>query len=482
MPLTTKQDQPSAPLRNLVVRGTTWTLLGYGSAQFLRLAGNIVLTRLLFPEAFGLMALVSVFMQGLNMFSDIGIKPSIVQNKNGDNPDFLNTAWTIQIIRGVVLWIIACISAYPFSLFYGEPLLAWLIPISGLTALIGGFESTAVATANRQIKLKITTLILILGQAASIGVMVAIAVLFETVWALVAGGLTASLVQVTLSHIWLAKEKNHLCWDLSAAQSLVRFGKWIFASTLLSFCVSQADRLIFGQLIPPGVLGVYSIALHFAALPRDILTRLGGQIIFPLYSHKFRENGSLNIIFFRVRSILVTYGGASTAFLFISAPFIINTLYDSRYIEAGWILQTLSIGVWLHILECTSGSALLAIGKPQMVAFGNGAKLLGMLILIPIGHIVWGFQGAVAGFALSECFRYIYSVTATLRIGLNVLYKDFVLILLWGVTAGVGTLTLRTNPVHDFSNSSKIAISIILVLLAWAPLMVTSVIRSRGRA
>ncbi|MFN3500356.1 MAG: oligosaccharide flippase family protein, partial [Pannonibacter indicus] len=75
------------------MRGTAISLAGTGGQQLLRLASNLALTRLLFPEAFGLMALIQTFMVGLQMFSDIGIRPSIIQNKRGEEADFLNTAW-----------------------------------------------------------------------------------------------------------------------------------------------------------------------------------------------------------------------------------------------------------------------------------------------------------------------------------------------------------------------------------------------------
>ena len=64
-----------------------------------------MLTRLLFPEAFGLMALIQTFMIGLAMFSDLGIGPAIIQSDRGEDPDFLNTAWVMQILRGICLWL-----------------------------------------------------------------------------------------------------------------------------------------------------------------------------------------------------------------------------------------------------------------------------------------------------------------------------------------------------------------------------------------
>ena len=95
------------------LRSSMLTVGGFGAAQVMRLASNLILTRLLFPEAFGLMALVSVFMMGLQQFSDVGVTPAILQSRRGDERDFLNTAWTIQAVRGAGLWLLACALAWP---------------------------------------------------------------------------------------------------------------------------------------------------------------------------------------------------------------------------------------------------------------------------------------------------------------------------------------------------------------------------------
>jgi hypothetical protein len=82
--------------------------------------GNLILTRLLFPEAFGLMALVQVFLSGLQMFSDIGIQTSVIRSKRGEDPAFLDTAWTVQVLRGGLLWLGCLGIAGPAAAFYEE--------------------------------------------------------------------------------------------------------------------------------------------------------------------------------------------------------------------------------------------------------------------------------------------------------------------------------------------------------------------------
>jgi O-antigen/teichoic acid export membrane protein len=133
-------------LRRLVLRGSGLIIGSHGGGQLIRLARSLILTRLLFPEAFGVMSLVWVVMFGLGMLSDLGVGPAIIRDKRGEDPDFLNTAWTLQVIRGVVLLGIACLIAYPMATFYNEPDLAQLIPAAGLFALIAGFNSTAFHT------------------------------------------------------------------------------------------------------------------------------------------------------------------------------------------------------------------------------------------------------------------------------------------------------------------------------------------------
>lgn len=120
----TSEATPS--LKSRAIRGSLWTLGGYGTSQLLRFASNLILTRLLFPEAFGLMSLVHIFLQGLEMFSDIGIAPNIIHSDRGDDPSFLNTAWTVQAIRGGGLWLLACAIAWPAARFYSEPMLVQL--------------------------------------------------------------------------------------------------------------------------------------------------------------------------------------------------------------------------------------------------------------------------------------------------------------------------------------------------------------------
>uniref|UniRef100_UPI00261A665C oligosaccharide flippase family protein n=1 Tax=uncultured Roseobacter sp. TaxID=114847 RepID=UPI00261A665C len=116
--------------RARVIRGTMMTMVNFGGSKALRLLSNLILTRILFPEAFGMMALITVFIGALEMFSDMGIRASIIQSKRGYESNYLNTAWTVQILRGILLYVAALFLAAPAARFYEEPLLAELLPVA----------------------------------------------------------------------------------------------------------------------------------------------------------------------------------------------------------------------------------------------------------------------------------------------------------------------------------------------------------------
>lgn len=461
-----RNESEGAAMNARAGRSAVWTLAGYGGGQVLRLGGNLVLTRLLFAEAFGVMALVSVFMTGLALFSDVGIGPSIIQNRRGDDRRFLNTAWTVQVARGVVLWIAACALSAPFASFYGEPTLAWILPVSGLTALLAGFNSTKLFTMNRNLDMKRVIVVDLASQVAGLVVMVGWGVLQPSIWCLVAGGLVTSAGKMALSHLVLTGEKNRFAWDKEAAQSLFAFGRWIFLSTLLTFLVMQSDRLIFGKMIPMSLLGVYSIALMFATLPSIVAGYLGNQVVFPLYSRIHNAGHSIEPVYTRSRWLAMVAGGFLLSNLITAGPAMIRILYDERYHDAGWILQMLACAAWFGVMDATNTPTLLARDKAGWMVAANASKLLAMIGLIPLGFELGGFSGAVLGFVASEVFRYGVSAWATNRSGLTGWPQDLGLTLLLAAACFTGHMTAVFTAGHDVA-PFWIAVSTVMVTSAF---------------
>ena len=395
------KNKPS--LKGLIVRASTWTIAGHGGAQLIRLASNLVLTRLLFPEAFGIMALVWMVMFGLEMLSDVGLRAAIIRDKRGDEPAFLNTAWTMQAVRGVVLWSIACIIAYPLAKIYGEPQLVSLIPVAGLTALIGGVASTSLHTSFRRMELGRLTVLEVCNQLVAFIAVVTWALLYPSVWALVGGALIACLFHTVASHLWLPGIRHQFRWEASAMRSLVDFGKWIFMSSTLTFLASQGDRMLLGHYISMAQLGVYSIAIMLSEAAHALIIKLVHGVLYPAYGRIAQsEAHRLRNVFHRARLGIDGFLVFPIAVLMVLGGWIIDFLYDPRYHEAGWMFQILCIRLLMSATLANSETCLFALGHPQYAFIQSVCRTVWILIGIPVGWHLMGIEGVVWAVALSE--------------------------------------------------------------------------------
>jgi O-antigen/teichoic acid export membrane protein len=382
---------------------TIWTFIGYGGSQGLRLISNLILTRLLVPELFGLMSLITTFIVGIHLFSDIGIGASMIQNRRGEDPKFYNTAWTLQVVRGVILWLLGIPVALICAKIYNDPRLLLLIIVS-LDSLFSGFESMAEHLLYRRV---LQGRIQVLGfttQITSLIVTIVWAYFSPTIWALIAGNLISSVSTMILSYYILIPGISHrFTWDKEAVREIAKFGRWIFISTAVTYIAFQSDRVILPKLDSFTSLGIYTIALTFALLPQQILSQLSSKVLFPLFS-EFAElpRQELRAKILRKRRFVLLVMGVLVASLMSFGDFIILFLYDDRYRAGAWMLPILAIGIWPNVLFDSIGSTLMALGKPQYQAFANASKAAFVCIAYPLGFFWWGLPGFILAVALND--------------------------------------------------------------------------------
>ncbi|MCC6907835.1 MAG: oligosaccharide flippase family protein [Phycisphaerales bacterium] len=398
--------------RSLAVQGALWTLGGYGWSQIMRLGSHLILAWLLAPEIFGLMALVKVFMQGMEMFSDVGIKPSIIQSKRGHDPAFLNTAWTIQIIRGLGLWLCTCLLTWPAAAMFARNdetawALLYLLPVAGCGTVIAGFSSTALATLNKDLRLGRLTTLEIASQMVSLTVMVLWALVNPSVWAMVAGGLASVCFKMIASHFIVPGHRVRVAWDRESAQELFTFGKWVFLSTAFTFLALNLDRIILGNVLTLADLGLYSIAFVFAKVPFYVCTRLGGTVLFPVYArHRDRPERMVEVAL-QAREVVLWAGAAVCIAMAVVSPLFFETLWDERYHSAGGIAQWMALYIWSMIVLLTMDRLPLALGNSKALFYANVWRTAGVVFAVA-GYAVWGLAGFVIGLALGPVIAHVY--------------------------------------------------------------------------
>ena len=421
-------------LRARAARSTIFTIVGFGGENALRLAGNLVLTRLLFPEAFGLMALVQVVMMGLIMFSDLGLRAAIIQSERGAEPAFLNTAWTLQIGRGCILWLATCLLASPVATFYQEPDLALMLPVAGLTAVFSGFESTRLATANRDLLLGRLTILTLGTQAFGLMVTISIALYHPSVWALVFGGLVAPFLKALLSHSILPGNVDRLAFESTALRHLLNFGRYIFLSTLATFLISHGDRAILGKFASLTELALYNIAFFLASVPLLLINKIAGDVLFPVLS-KAPPGQMSSAVAETLRSrIWLTLGMILLcAVLAFGGDHLIRVLYDPRYETAGLLLILIALAQLPVLIESTYGPMPLAAGHSGRFAAFVVISALIRVIVLYFAASFYGIIGVALAPAVASLLFYPIMLLLTRRYHQWDLRADLVSALACGV-------------------------------------------------
>ena len=390
-------------LRQSVIQGSLWALASVAAGQALRLGKSLVLSRLLFPDAYGEMAIVWAVLACLDLLSDVGLAPGIIRSPRGDDALFLNTAWIMKITRGAVLCLISSTIAIPLARFYEMPHLAVLIPIAGFSIFLEGFASTKTYTSLRNMNYARLSVIELVDEIAGLVVTIVWALISPTVWALLAGAVIVRLSHVLFSHLALPGPRNRIQWDPLAFHELVQFGKWVLFSSAIYVLYSQGDRLILGKYLDAHLLGIYAIAILLSETVSGVINKLNNTVYFPAISTTaLNDRERLRSVVYRIRFGTDFVINLPIGVLTMISVLLVNFLYDPRYHDAGWMLQILCVRLLLVSMLAPSSSSLFALGMTKYSVVQNACRAAMILVAVPIAWKLYGIHGVVWAVALSE--------------------------------------------------------------------------------
>lgn len=389
------------------IRSTIWSLMGFGGGQAIRLIVNLALARLLFPSAFGTMALIMVVIQGLNNFSDVGTRPAVLRSPRGDDPDFLNTAWTIEIIRGIGLWLVCCAIAVPFARFYDAPDLAPYLMVAGFMSVISGLTPMRVMTAERHLSLRQLTKADLLSQVIYSVLVILLAWATGSVWSLVVMTVLGGLIRNAIFLWMIPGHRDRLHWDRDAVAELTSFGKWVFPSTIMGFLLSQGDKAILGRYLTLTQLGLYNIGYFLASFPLILAGSVVSRIMIPLCRESPPSAGPAE--FRRIQRIRFGMtAGALGATLLVAwvGPWLVALLYDDRYARAGIMVTLIASVVIPQIIVLGYDQVALAAGDSRGFFVVTTIRAICFLVCFWTGSHLAGLFGALLGQALGTILAY----------------------------------------------------------------------------
>jgi lipopolysaccharide exporter len=368
------------PLSVKVVRGGMWVFALRMINRGLGFIRTVILARLLAPEDFGLLGVAMLSISVLEAFSQTGFQTALIQKKD-DVELYLDTAWSVSIIRGIVLFMVLFFSAPVAAVFFRSDQVTLIIRVIAISTLLSGFRNIGMVFFQKELRFNRIFLYELSATLVDLGVAITLAFILRSVWALVWAGLCTSLVRLIMSYV-VQEYRPHFRFDNSVFLDLFGFSKWVVGSSILVFVITHGDDIFVGKMIGISALGLYQMAYSLSNLPATEITHVISQVTFPAYS-KLQDNlVKLRDAYLKVLQI--------TAFISIPtaiAIFTFSSEFTQIFLGQKWVPIVPIIGILVFAglvrsLAATAGCVFYAIGKSSLDMILQMIRLLFLALAI----------------------------------------------------------------------------------------------------
>jgi len=436
-------------LSQRIVRGGFWVFLLRITQQLFNFVRLVILARILSPNDFGLMGIALLTMATLDTFSQTGFQQALIQKKEDIKP-YLNSAWTVLILRGFILFAILFFIAPSAASFFNAPEARPIIQVIGFTVLFQAFTNIGVIYFQKELEFNKQFIYQISGTLADFAVAISAALILRSVWALVFGLLAGNAIRCFVSYL-IHPYRPHLNLDLGKAKELFSFGKWVLGSSILVFLITQGDDIFVGKLLGATALGFYQMAYRISNIPATEITHVISQVTFPAYS-KLQDNIlKLREAYLKVLQVTAFLSFPIAGLIFVLAPDFTKIFLGEKWMPMVPAMQALVFAGLVRSIAATTGPIFHAVGKPKIDTQWQIIRLLVLAALIYPFIIRWGILGASIVVFLSIfvsnigfCFRAIKITKCEMKNFVNAMLPSFL-----GSAISISVVSVLKNIIND---------------------------------
>lgn len=374
-------QKPSPMLKNQAARGAAWMVMFKAVDKSIGLLSTLILARLLVPADFGLVAMATAVLAFTQLMGAFGFDSALIQRQDVRREHY-DTAWTFNVVVGVLSALVLLVLAVPMASFYNDDRLVAVLIVFSASSLIGGFENIGTVAFRKDLHFRAEFWFLASKRLVSFAVTIALALMFRSYWALVAGGVVGRLMSVWISfrlHPFRPR------FSLAAKDDLMHFSKWIFLSSLINFFSSRSTDFVLGKTVGSHELGVYNISLEIASMPSTELIAPINRATYPVYAKLLPDPEALHRQFMVIFGFICLIGFPVAAGLFAVADPFVRVVLGSKWLESIPLIQIFTVCGLVGALQSNLYMMIVAMGKPQA-----STVLSGCLLLITLPITIWG--------------------------------------------------------------------------------------------
>jgi lipopolysaccharide exporter len=433
-------------LKAKVFRGGAWLGTGSFAEQVVRFGRNMVLARLLAPDAFGMMAIILSGCSVIHTIMDIGVKEALIQNPRGSEDEYVGAAWWMAFGRAISFGACLFIAAPFIAKFYGNVELSPLFRFSAIGVLLDGAISSRAYVAIREMKFRKWAIINHGGAILGVLITVSLSFFIRDVWALVIGYCSESGARFVLSFIvcpYLPPRR----WPIAAIRDLLSFSRKAFGLALLNLIFARTDIFVLAKLHSAGELGLYSMAILLVQTPTSFLMNILGQTLLPTFSQIQEDKARTNRILIHVTSALLLAGMPALVFVIFCGHSLLTLAYGHRYSAASGPLIVASFVALFNALNGQLTMIFYAKGQPHLHRRCVVIMAVTMIVLIYPFIERFGLVGGQLAALVAVLTGFLFqAVRVRDLIGLNLAEYGKPFLVATGISCAVAAVCLSTWP------------------------------------
>lgn len=440
-------------LKNKTVKGMGWSALENVTRLGLTFVVSIILARLLSPEEYGLIGILSIFIALFNAIVDGGFTNALIRKQNATDTDY-STVFYTNLLLSIVLAAVLFFCAKPISVFFEQPQLVSLTKVMSSVVVINALSIVQRARTTKTIDFKTQTKITIISSIGSGVVGIAMAYMGYGVWALVFQQVSNQLLSTLFFWIynrWMPK----LVFSWDSFREMWNFGSKLLASNLLATLWKEIYQVVIGKCYSPATLGLYTRAKQFADLCSSNLTLVVQRVSYPVLSTIQDDKQRLKDAYKRVIKTTMLPTFVLMLGMAACADSMIHVLIGEQWSECVPMLQVICIFAMLYPLHALNMNMLQVQGRSDLFLkleiikriIDIGPLLLGIFVGIYwmlIGTVVTGiicyylnayYSGQFLNYDIKEQIKDILPsfiiavVMAVLVYAMNFIHLDFIILL-----------------------------------------------------
>jgi len=345
---------------------------------------NMVLARLLLPEAFGVVATITMIISFVEMFTDSGFQKYLIQREFQDDTEkykYANVAFWTNFVLSILLWIIISIFCEPIAILVGSPGLGIVIMVAGIQLPLTSFSSIQMALYKRDFDFKSLFMARIVSVCIPFVVTIPLAYIGFSYWALIVGAICSQLSNAIILSI-KSKWKPMLFYHWATLKKMLSFSIWSLIEAISVWVSAWADTLIISSVLNSYYLGLYKTSTTMVSGLMAIITSATVPVLFSALSRLQNNNEQFIELFLKIQKIvsIVVFPLGIGVYLF--SDIATNVLLGSQWNEASgvighWALTTAIMIIYGHF----SSEVYRAKGRPKLSLL---AQILHLVVLIPV--------------------------------------------------------------------------------------------------